>query len=573
MQGYGHATGDSHKKKKRIAIITVSSLILVAMVVAVAVGVKGTSKASTESAGQPSGDIKASQKAIEAICKPTDYKETCIKSLSGVAGNTSDPKELIKASFTVAMDNIKVALKNSNTMKELEKDKGAKDALRICQELMEFAIDDLKRSFDESGKFDLTHMDKFVDDLKVWLGASLTFQETCLEGFENTTGNAGEAMRKALKSSNELTRNGIAIVDKITSIISSFGFQFKRRLLSETEANVDGFPSWVTPQKRRLLQANVIKANVVVAQDGTGKYKTITEALNEVPNKSAQPFVIHIKQGVYVETVRVLKTMTNVVFIGDGPLKTKVTGKRSFGGGYKTIDTATVAVMGDGFIAKNIGFENSAGAVNHQAVALRVQSDRSVFFNCQMDGYQDTLYVHTYRQFYRDCTVSGTIDFIFGNAQAVLQNCRLVVRKPLDNQLNAVTAQGRNERHETSAIVLQGCSIVADPLYFPVRHTIKTYLGRPWKAYSRTIIMHTQLDDFIQPAGWHEWNGPLYLDTCFYSEYQNKGPGSNLAGRVKWPCIKTITPNEALEFTPAKYFTGDEWIKQAAVPYIPGMLR
>lgn len=228
------------------------------------------------------------------------------------------------------------------------------------------------------------------------------------------------------------------------------------------------------------------------------------------------------------------------------------------------------AVEGAFFTAIKIGFENSAGAIKHQAVALRVQGDMAVFYKCSMDGYQDTLYAHTMRQFYRDCTISGTIDFVFGDAVSIFQNCTFVVRKPLENQQCIVTAQGRKERHQPTAIVIQGGSIVADPEYYPVRFQNKAYLARPWKIYSRTLFMNTFIDDLIQPDGFLPWAGTIGLDTCYYAEVNNYGPGSDKSKRVKWPGVRNITSEVADRYTPFKFLKGDKWIKITRIPYTAG---
>ncbi|OVA02618.1 Pectinesterase [Macleaya cordata] len=570
--------------KKRVAIISVSALVLVAMVVAVTVGVTH-SHASSQSDGddKPNNDhqITASKKAIEAICQPTQFKQNCIDSLSSAAGNTTDPKELVRVAFKVAVKYINAAINRSTTLQQLEKDPRSAQALHNCKELMGYSIDELNQCFDKMGTFDVSKIDELLADLKIWLSAAVTYQETCLDGFQNTTGTAEENMRKALNSSAELTRNSLSIVSEISTVLTSLQIPFfSRRLLSDEQAlpfpTEDGFPTWVSAGKRRLLASSVanIKPDLVVAKDGSGKFRTINEALAVVPKKNNATFVIYIKQGVYNEHVSVNRSMTNLMFIGDGPTKTKITGNKNFIDGVNTFKTATVAVIGDGFIAKDIGFENTAGAIKHQAVALRVQSDMSIFYNCQMDGYQDTLYAHAHRQFYRDCTISGTIDFIFGDAAVVFQKCKIVVRKPLDNQQCIVTAQGRKDPKEPTGIVLQGCTITADPLYFPVRQQLKSFLGRPWKEYSRTIIMQSQIDDLIQPEGWLPWMGDFGLKTLFYAEYGNKGPGAVLTKRVKWAGVKTgqLSGASFQQFTPGQFLHGDSWIKLSGVPYTPGML-
>lgn len=231
----------------------------------------------------------------------------------------------------------------------------------------------------------------------------------------------------------------------------------------------------------------------------------------------------------------------------------------------------TVAI-GAGFIAKSMGFRNTAGPEGHQAVALRVQSDRSVFYNCRMDGHQDTLYAQTHRQFYRNCVISGTVDFIFGDSAVVIQNCLIIVRKPMDGQQNTVTAQGRTTEKETTGIVIQNCRIVPEKILEPVRFEIPTYLGRPWKMYSMTVIMGSTLSDFIQPAGWMPWAGNFALDTLYYREYNNKGQGAATDKRVKWKGYGVITNrDEAVKFTPGQFIQADQWLTPSGVPYTIGL--
>lgn len=229
------------------------------------------------------------------------------------------------------------------------------------------------------------------------------------------------------------------------------------------------------------------------------------------------------------------------------------------------------AAIGDGFICKSMGFSNTAGPDGHQAVALRVQSEMSAFFNCRMDAYQDTLYVQVGRQFYRNCVISGTVDFIFGDSACVIQNCKIIVRKPMDNQFNTVTAQGRSKDHQATGLVIHNCNIVPEMKLSPVRFKIQTYLGRPWKEYSRTVVMESTLSDFINPAGWYPWAGNFALDTLYYAEYANRGPGAATNRRVKWKGFRVIGRNEALQYTVGRFLGGDSWIKYTGIPYLAAL--
>lgn len=351
---FGGGNDGGNGKKKKVAIMGASALILVAMVVAVAVGVnKGKDDDDNNHSGSTSGSVSTSSKAVQSICAPTDYRETCESSLSSAAGNTSDPKELIKAGFQVAVQHLKLAIQNSTTLKDLAKDSRTNQALSNCEELMDYAIDDLQDSFTKLGAFDVSKLEEYVEDLKVWLGGAVTYEQTCLDGFENTTGDAGDRMKAILKTAQELTSNGLAMVTEIYNVLNTYGLDIPtasgpaasnsnpphRRLLNEEET-----PSWVDDRKRKLLAASPadVKADVVVAKDGSGKYKTVNEALKDIPKNGNNTFVIYIKAGVYAETVILDKTMTHVLMIGDGPTKSVITGNRNFIDGIQTFKTSTV---------------------------------------------------------------------------------------------------------------------------------------------------------------------------------------------------------------------------------------
>ncbi|AQK46543.1 Pectinesterase [Zea mays] len=332
------------------------------------------------------------------------------------------------------------------------------------------------------------------------------------------------------------------------------------------------FPKWLPATQRRLLQQTQ-KPNTVVAQDGSGDFKTITEAITAVPNTFEGRFVIYVKAGTYKEYVTVPKNMANIFMYGDGPTQTVVTGDKSNAGGFATFASATFSAEGNGFICKSMGFVNTAGPEGHQAVAMHVQGDKSVFYNCRFEGYQDTLYVHANRQFFRDCEVLGTVDFIFGNSAALFQNCLMTVRKPGDSQSNMVTAQGRTDPNMPTGIVLQGCRIVPEQALFPDRLQIATYLGRPWKEYARTVVMESTIGDLIRPEGWAEWMGDLGLKTLYYAEYANTGPGAGTSKRVNWPGYHVIGQADATPFTAGAFIDGASWLQSTGTPNVMGFTK
>ncbi|XP_061979691.1 pectinesterase/pectinesterase inhibitor 18-like [Populus nigra] len=175
----------------------------------------------------------------------------------------------------------------------------------------------------------------------------------------------------------------------------------------------------------------------------------------------------------YKENVEVGKKKTNVMLGGNGMHSTIITCSFNVVDGYATFKSATVA-----------------RPQKHQAVALRVGADQSVINRCRIDAYQDTLYAHSLRQFYRDCYITGTVDFCGA------QNCKLVPRKPMSGQNNMVTAQEELTQTKTHGISIQKCDIIASSDLQPFKGSFKSYLGRPWKESSRTAVMQSNNGEY-----------------------------------------------------------------------------
>ncbi|KAF7804871.1 putative pectinesterase/pectinesterase inhibitor 41 [Senna tora] len=311
-----------------------------------------------------------------------------------------------------------------------------------------------------------------------------------------------------------------------------------------------------------------VKDMVTVSQDGSGNFTTINDAVSAAPNRSFPTdgyFVIYVRAGVYEEYVSIHKKKPKLMMIGEGINKTIITGDHSVLNHYlTTFHTATFGVNGFGFVGVGMTFRNTAGPEMHQAVAVRNSADQSTFYRCSFEGYQDTLYAHSLRQFYRECDIYGTVDFIFGNAGAVFQNCNILVRKPMSGQFNAIIAQGRNDSNQNTGISIHNCSIrAAEDL-----GVAATYLGRPWKEYSRTVYMQSEIERLIDASGWHVWNASDFaLATLYYAEFNNTGPGSSTTLRVTWPGYHVINVTDAAKFTVANFLFGDEWLPQTGVSY------
>lgn len=382
-----------------------------------------------------------------------------------------------------------------------------------------------------------------------------------------------EALIKGQLQVEKMFSNALAMIKNMTDtdIAKEMALNKGRNLREEAEGGVE-WPEWLSAGDRRLLQSSTVTPDVVVAADGSGNYKTVSEAVAAAPSSSSKRYVIRIKAGVYRENVDVDKKKTNLMFVGDGRKTTIITASRNVVDGSTTFNSATVAVVGERFLARDLTFQNTAGPSKHQAVALRVGADLSAFYHCDMIAYQDTLYVHSNRQYYINCYIAGTVDFIFGNAAAVLQDCDIHARRPNAGQKNMLTAQGRTDKNQNTGIVIQKCRIDATSDLKPVKSSFPTFLGRPWKLYSRTVVIQSTIGDLIDPAGWHIWDGDFALSTLEYREYANSGAGAGTSKRVTWGGYKVITSaTEAQQYTPANFIAGGSWLSSTTFPYSLGL--
>jgi pectinesterase len=282
---------------------------------------------------------------------------------------------------------------------------------------------------------------------------------------------------------------------------------------------------------------------IVVAQDGTGKYKTVQDAFAAIPLHNKGPITIFIKNGIYKEKLHVDASKNFVTIIGEDKFKTILTyddhtGKVTRNG--DTINTRTSAsflVQADDFTAKNITIQNDAGFTAGQAVALESDGDRAQFYNCRLVGFQDVLFTNNEnsRQYYKECYIEGTTDFIFGSATVWFENCHIHSKKN-----SHVTAASTPQGHKYG-YVFNDCVLTGDTSL----HNVS--LGRPWRPYASVTYLHCYIGQHIKPEGWSNWNKTENYKTTRYAEYENYGPGAAVSTRVSW--AKQLADAEAVKIT------------------------
>ncbi|HEX4156323.1 MAG TPA: pectinesterase family protein [Acidobacteriaceae bacterium] len=290
----------------------------------------------------------------------------------------------------------------------------------------------------------------------------------------------------------------------------------------------------------------------------TTDYTSIQQALDHAPQAAApHRTIIEIVPGIYHERIDVTRNRPRITLLGLGksPSDVVITNSLNARQAGGTFLTATADIEGDDFAADNLTFENSAGPTG-QAVAAAVRSDRALFKHCRFLGDQDTLFADFGRQYYVDSFIQGGVDFIFGNATAVFDHDTIS-----EIRNGQITAQSRTSPTQTTGYVIDHSRITHDPVPpAPGKHAGTGFgLGRPWRLYSRVVVMNTELPADLNPAGWSAWNShDTTTPLAFYAEFHNTGPGADTAHRVSWS--HQITAAQAAAFAPKTFLrgTGDQ---------------
>ena len=284
-----------------------------------------------------------------------------------------------------------------------------------------------------------------------------------------------------------------------------------------------------------------------VAKDGSGQYTTVGAALNAISSSNTTPTQIRIKPGTYKEKLTVTKPF--VTFCGEtgkeaSTILTYSDGAstlKSDGTAIGTSGSASITIKTNDISAENITIENSFG-VGSQAVALLAQGQRLQFRNVRFIGNQDTLYTHSGTQYYRNCYIQGTVDYIFGAATAVFENN--IIHSVGGG--TAVTAPSTEQTVPYGLVFLGGKLTAASSV-----SKGSVALGRNWRPYGAAAYIRTDLGQHISAVGWVKMSENT-LDTARFSEYLTTGAGANPSARASQS--KQLTAAQAATYTISNIF-------------------
>ncbi len=289
---------------------------------------------------------------------------------------------------------------------------------------------------------------------------------------------------------------------------------------------------------------------IIVSADGTGDFINVQAAFDAVPKNNKKPVSIFIKKGIYKEKLILDSGKSFVTLIGEDKFSTVLTyndhtgAVSTKGDTINTYTSASFFMHASDFTAINITFQNDAGFTAGQAVAIHITGDKALFKNCRFIGNQDVLFASrpATRQYYEDCYIEGTTDFIFGPSIAWFEKCHIHSKK------NSHVTAASTPKDQENGYVFNECILTADTALRNVS------LGRPWRPFAKVIYIHCYIDRHIIPQGWSNWNNTENYKTTRYAEYMNYGPGAQPSMRVSWS--KQFSEEEAKAITLNKIMNG-----------------
>ena len=297
----------------------------------------------------------------------------------------------------------------------------------------------------------------------------------------------------------------------------SYGQQYTLSIGADAITDLSGnaFPArdiTFTVMERPQPIAKVFDA--VVAQDGTGNYKTVQEAIDAAPTGRIAPWLIFVKSGTYEELVTIPENKPFIHLIGQDKEKTVICywinngGTNDIGWEYSTNNPnsktygkqGVVQVNSTDFYTENISYIDSYG-VERQAgpmgLAMSSRNDRQAFNNCQFRSYQDTWYTDvrnsSARQYVNNCLIEGAVDFYYGAGDNFIENSTFRLAR------------------EGSVIVAPSHQAGTKWGYVMVNNVIDgkggaNKLGRAWQNQPMAVWINTTLKTTIAPEGWSEWH-------------------------------------------------------------------
>lgn len=332
----------------------------------------------------------------------------------------------------------------------------------------------------------------------------------------------------------------------------------------------------------------MITLTVSLNTNDTTCYRSLASALMAVPKDSLEPATILIKPGTYYEKVTIDRPF--VTLIGEDKENTIITyddcATQIMPDGSKrgTFRSYTMFINTNDITLSNLTIQNAAFPRSKagQALALYADGDRIIVKDCLLKSYQDTLFTGPLpptplspggftgpkefderivgRQYYKDCYICGDIDFIFGSAIAYFENCEIA----------SVYSETLSPDKDGNPPVYGYTTAASTPEGYPYGYVFdrcrftstcpdrSVYLGRPWRNFAKTVLLHCELGPHIKEEGFHDWNKKEAHDTIFYAEYQSYGKGANPSSRASF--VKQLTDDEAKAHTKANVLAGnDNW--------------